>query len=91
MWLSLLGGACDVCIWELTRKCTRVTGNGSDKSNENRTTCMETTQSSQHVRIVRGARGAELKSKLEETDIPEGCVDRDAYECVKKKVWEDIF
>ncbi len=39
----------------------------------------------------KGAREAELKSKLGETDIPEGCVDRVAYECVKKKAWEDIF
>lgn len=39
----------------------------------------------------RGTRETKLKSKLEETDIPEGCVDRVAYECVKKKAWEDIF
>lgn len=36
-------------------------------------------------------REGELKSKLGETDIPEGCIDRVAYECVKKKAWEDIF
>lgn len=90
MWLSMLRGACDVYIWQLSRKCAHVTGNGSDGSNENRTTCMETTRRSQHVRIT-GGRETELKSKLEETDIPKGCVDRVAYECVKKKAWEDIF
>jgi len=31
------------------------------------------------------AREAGLKSKLEETDISEGCVDRVAYECVEKE------
>lgn len=34
---------------------------------------------------VRGWGGYELKSKLGETDVPEGCLDRDAYERVKKE------